>query len=103
MTPRLTFAAPLAFFLLLPLSARADVPPTSAKPPTLAQALAAAPTPKEDVYLAVAADQVPLPPDAAPAQKDATTSQVAQGYGRIVREFGGVTAIASPTMTILNT
>jgi len=92
-----------AFLLLLPPSVRSDAPPPSASPPTLAQALAAAPPPKEDVYLAVAADKVLLRPGAAPPQKDDPASQVAQSYGRIIHEFGGVMAVAPPTMTVLNT
>ncbi len=96
------FLLPLAF-LLSPLPVRADAPATPVKPPTLAQALAAAPSPKENVYLAVAADKVLLPPDAVPPQKDDPASQVAQSYGRIIWEFGGVMAVAPPTMTVLNT
>jgi len=99
MTRRPPSLWPLAFCLLLPLPARADVP---ARPPTLAQALLAAPAPKEEVFLAVAADKVALPQEAAPPLEDDPASVVAQDYGRIVREFGNVTAVAPPTMTILN-
>ena len=99
MRRRPLFFWPLALCLLLPLPTKADAPP---RPPTLAQALLAAPAPKEDVFLAVAADKVLPPQDAAPPQKDDPASTVAQDYGRLVREFGNVTAVAPPTMTVLN-
>ena len=99
MTRRPPSLWPVAFCLLMTLPAKADAP---VKPPTLAQALVAAPTPKEDVFLAVAADKVAPPHGAALPVKDDPASAVAQDYGRLVREFGNVTAVAPPTMTVLN-
>ncbi len=99
----------LPAFLLLPLPVRADAlpDPSAAAAPaalsaSLAQALAAAPPPKEDVYLVVAADKVALPQDAVPPRKNDPASQVAQAYGRVIQEFGGVMAVAPPMMTVLN-
>ncbi|MBV9851862.1 MAG: hypothetical protein JO250_19520 [Armatimonadetes bacterium] len=100
------FACALA--LLLSLAARAqDAPPAPpsapATPKTLAQALAEAEQPKSDVFLAVAADKTALPKDAAPPDKDLPPAQVAEAFGRITYGFESVTAIAPPTMTLLNT
>lgn len=109
--------------LLLPLTVRADdVPafatPGDAPPPgvalpgapagarapkTLAQALAEAKPPKSDVYLAVGADKTIAPDKAELPPPGSTITQVAAAYGRLVRGFETVTAIAPPTMTLLNT
>ena len=108
--------------LLLPLSAHAQAAPTfatpgdapppgvarprPAAPPTLADSLALAEVPKQDVYLAVGAENtrlpmtegtVELPPPGSPI------AQVADTFGRLVHGFETVTAIAPPTMTLLNT
>lgn len=88
---------------LLPLLIRADALPPPAPPPTLAQALAEAETPHEDVYLTVAADRVALAPDAVPPQKDTPVPFVAAAYDRLAWTFGGVVALAPPTMTVLDT
>jgi len=100
MTRRLLFVLVLAF-LLRPPPMRADAPPVPA--PTLAQALAEAETPHEDVYLTVAPNRVVLPPDAAPPQKGALVRLVAAAYDRLAWEFGGVVALVPPTMTVLDT
>lgn len=102
MRHRLLFVLALACFLR-PLPVRADAPPTPAPPPTLAQALAEAETPHEDVYLTVAAARVALPPDAVPPQKGASVRQAAAAYDRLAWAFGGVVALAPPTMTVLDT
>ncbi|BDI29842.1 hypothetical protein CCAX7_18930 [Capsulimonas corticalis] len=101
MTRNYFFAAYAAVLLSHPAAAiAADAPPA---PLTLAQALQRAQQPREDVYLAVGADVVKLLKDATPPDPDARVPQVAAAYGEIVRDFHGVTAIAPPTMTLLNT
>lgn len=120
-------AALSAMAALLPLSTQAQDAPTpgvaipavgtvgqrrvsAPAPPTLAEALAQAEAPQQDVYLAVGADRVRPPKLDAPDQPFPSlpppgdpVPQVAQAYGRLVRAFETVTAIAPPTMTLLNT
>ena len=110
-------AWPLAL-LLLAGAVRADDPPIPAVTapgvptpsptlanlhPSLAQALGDAAPSKEDLLLTVGADKVSLPKEAVPPAKGEEAAVVAQTYGRITQEFGTVTAIAPPTMTLLNT
>ena len=76
-------------------------PPPQAR--TLAQALAAVETPKQDLFVTVGADKITLPPGALPPDPDSRPGQVADAYGRLVRDFGGVTALAPPEMVVLNT
>lgn len=110
MTPKILAAGALAL-LLLPLAAlAADAPPPvaarRAEPPTLATALAQAEVPKRDVYLAVGAERTRLPMAEGPVElppPGATIAQVAGVFGRILDGFETVTAIAPPTMTLLNT
>jgi len=73
-----------------------------APPPTLAQALAALPPPKQDLFLTVGADKVTLPPGGLPPEPDSGPKQVGGIYGRMAWEFGGVTALGPPTMVVLN-
>ena len=101
------FFACAAFALLYALPSfplRADAPaPVAPAPPTLAQALAGAAPSKEELFLTVSPERVTLPAEAVPPQKDDSVSVIGQAYGRIRRDFGGVTALAPPTMTLLNT
>ena len=97
---------PACALLLTPLSllggtVRAQEAP--ALRPTLAQALAALEAPKQDLFLTVGADKILLPPDAPPPDPSDRPGQVGAAYGRLVRDFGGVTALAPPTMVVLNT
>ena len=104
--PRTKFiAARVMAAALFAIPAHADVTGAapSPTPPTFAQALARAQPPRDDVYLTVGADKVALPKDAPAPDADARIPQVAAAYGLIVRDFHGVTAIAPPTMTVLNT
>ena len=88
--------------LLLAFPVQAQVP-TAPAAPTLAQALSGAEPPKDTLLFTVDAEKVALPADALLPQKGDSARQTAQAYGRVVREFGGVTAAAPPTMTVLNT
>ncbi len=93
----------LLFWPLLPLlPTQAQVPAAPASQ-NLAQALAQAEPPKDTVLLTVAAEKVIPPPNAVLPQKGDAATQTVQAYGRVLREFGGVTAAAPPTMTVLNT
>ena len=74
-----------------------------AAPRTLDRALADAEPPKEDVFLTVAADTVMLPKGFVTPSPGLTVPQVADGYGRLIQTFETVTALAPPTMTLLNT
>lgn len=98
----LLFTVCLSLWPLLAFPAQAQVP-TAPAAPTLAQALPGAEPPKDTLLFTVAAEKVILPADAALPQKRDTATQTVQTYGRILREFGGVTAAAPPTMTVLNT
>ena len=71
--------------------------------PTLAQSLALAAPPKDLLFLTVAAEKVALPADTLLPRKGDPARQVGQVYGRLVQEFGGASAAAPPTMTVLNT
>lgn len=82
-----------------PLSASAQAPAAS---PTLAAALAASP-PRTGVVLAAGAEGVPLPKEALPPDSRSSASEIADAYGRLAQRFGAVTAVAPPTMTLLNT
>jgi len=97
----------LACTLLLSLLAgavRADgLPSPTPEARTLAQALAALPPPKQDLFVSVGADRVVLPPGAPPPDPDSRPNQVGAAYGRLSRDFGGVMALAPPTMVVLNT
>ena len=100
-------AWPLALLLFAGSVRADDAPPPSValpvQPESLAQALADAAPSRTDLLLAVAPDRVPLPKDALPPKKGDEAALVATAYGRITQEFGDVTAIAPPTMTLLNT
>ena len=102
---------PLARFALLLLvsaflpaaSAQTTAPAPPVKPLTLAAALAAVRPPEGEVVLAVAAQKTRLPPGAAPPAGGASLGEVAEAFGRITQDFGSVTAVGPPTMTLLNT
>ena len=81
----------------------AAAPAPAPKPATLADALAAARPPEVGIALAVGADNMPLPKDAPLPRPGATLGEVAAAFGRLTRHFGDVTAVAPPTMTVLNT
>src|SRR6185437_2860889 len=67
------------------------------------QALAEAETPKSDVYLAVGADTMRPPKGAELPPPNYPIFQVAQAYGLMTHGFETITAIAPPSMTLLNT
>jgi len=69
---------------------------------TLAAALGQAKPPDGGVALAVGAEKVSLLEGNAPTHKDASLEQVGFAYGRLLQRFGGVSAVAPPTMTVLN-
>ena len=78
-------------------------PPVPA-PPTLAAALSLARPPDTGgIVLAVDAAKVLLPKDGPTPDAGTSVPDVAQAYGRMAQDFGGVTAIAPPTMAVLNT
>jgi hypothetical protein len=98
----------LAAFCLLTLPTWAQAqnalparPPTA--PPTLAWAMGQAKASQDTLYVAVAAEKVKPPSNAAPLTPDESVRQIAVTYGQIVQDFGDVTAVAPPTMTVLNT
>ena len=105
MSRRRTPLLPAALLLLgVPLSpALAQTPPTPAKPAagpaSLADALAALPPVPGRLVLTVGAPAVRRPPGAAPA---AGLEALAPAYGRVLRQFGAVTALAPASMTVLN-
>jgi len=116
MRPRpLLLACALAALLVGGGAVRADIslapPPERAlrplpappPPPTLAQALAVLGAPEQDLFLTVGADKVLLPPGTVPATPDDRPGQVGEAYGLLARDFGGVMALAPPTMVVLNT
>ena len=81
-----------------------SIPAKDESPPLpLSQALAALETPREDLFLAVAADKLMPVAESLPLEKGSTGGQAADAYGQIVRDFGNVMAIAPPTMTVLTT
>lgn len=95
------FALLLLALAFLPRAAPAqDAVPV--KPSTLAAALAAIKPPEGEVVLVVAAEQTPLPPGATPPGAGASLNETAAAFGRITQDFGDVTAVAPPTMTLLN-
>lgn len=79
----------------------AQAPATAPAPPTLAAALTQAAPPDEGVALAVGADKVALPKGAAPPDAQSPVADVASAYGRVFQEFGGVAAVAPPTMVVV--
>lgn len=81
------------------------VPPTPPAPaPTLGTSLALARPPDTGgIILAVDAAKVPLPKEAAAPDAGASVANVAAAYRRLAQDFGTVTAIAPPTMAVLNT
>ncbi len=81
------------------LSARSQAPTPA---PTLAAALAQALPPEVGVALSVGADQVTRPQDGVLPGTTATVNDVASAYGRLVRHFGDVAAVAPPTMTVVS-
>jgi hypothetical protein len=70
---------------------------------TLDAALAVAEKPRDFWYLAVDAQANLLPADSTLPTKGETVNHVADDYGMITHAFGGVTALAAPTMMMLNT
>ncbi len=92
----------IALLLLVSLTTGAQTPPPAPKP-TLATALAAAVPPAQGVALTVDAGNINLPKDAEMPGPRTGVTVVGETFGRVVRRFGAVTAIAPPTMTVLNT
>lgn len=83
----------------------AQTPPATPSPVkmTLAAALGEARPPVKGVALAVGADNVTLPPDAVLPGVTPTVAETAALYSRSSQRFGTVTAVAPPTMVVLNT
>ena len=79
------------------------VPPPAAAPRTLADSLATARPPDAGIVLAVDAAKVVLPKDAPAPDVGAAVPDIAAAYGRLSQSFGSVTAVAPPTMIVLNT
>ena len=71
--------------------------------PSLASVLATVKQPTGGVVLTVGAAQCPLPSGELLPSPDSSVQAVAGTFHRITRVFGTVTAIAPPTMTLLNT
>lgn len=89
------------------LRAAQTTPAVATAPPTLAEALVRATPPETGVALAVAAEKT-LPPSGPPRpgaalSRAVSVRQVAEEFGRRVRRFGRVSALAPPTMAVLNT
>jgi len=70
--------------------------------PTLAAALGQAKPPDGGIALAVGAEKVSLLEGNGPTHKDASLEQVGFAYGRLLQRFVAVSALAPPTMTVLN-
>ncbi len=70
--------------------------------PTLATALGQAKPPDGGIALSVGAEKVGLLEGNAATHPDASLEQVGFAYGRLLQRFGGVSALAPPTMTVLN-
>ncbi len=81
----------------LPLSVRAAPAP----PTPLSTALLHAVPPKTGVVLAVDAAKVPLPPEAVLPGDTPTVRQVGALYGRSAIDFGTVTVVVPPTITVV--
>ncbi len=102
-SPMLLACALAPVFLTLPaLSQTGGTAPVPAQFRTLAQALAALPPPRQDLFLTVGADRITLPPGERSPDPDSGPRQVGADYGRSAWEFGGVTALGPPTMVVLN-
>lgn len=93
----LCFALAALPLTALPLSVRAA--PAPATP--LSTALLRAVPPKNGVVLAVDAAKVPLPPEAVLPGDTPTVRQVGALYGRSVVDFGTVTVVIPPTITVV--
>jgi len=87
-----------AFCILTSVNA-APAPPG----PSLAAALSTARAPDAGVAIAVGAEEIPLPNGAAPVAPGLPIGTIAAAYGRLIRQFGTVQAVASSTMVIVNT
>ena len=93
----------LSVLLLVSLTALSTGAACAPAPPSLASALAAVKPPAGGVVLTVGAAQCPLPSGEVFPGPDASVQAVAGAFHRIARTFGVVTAVAPPTMTLLNT
>lgn len=95
----------LAVFALLTPCASAinaqTAPAAPPKPPTLASVLASVPPPA-NVLLAVGAERVLLPKNAALPPDSASVDDIAQAFGYETQTFDTVTALAPATMVVLN-
>ncbi len=69
---------------------------------SLAAALAAAALPSDRIFLTVSPETVALPQDSVMPPEKSSLTTVTEAYDRSVRAFGTVTAIAPPTMFVLN-
>lgn len=103
----LVFLSTLAL-LACQAQAQAPLPPAAAPSlpaaarPTLATALAKAQPPTQGVALAVGTDKVKLPAGIVMPGIVPTVGEVSAAYGRVTQQFGQVTAVAPPTMVLLN-
>ena len=93
----------LPLLLLTTTHAQTPAPLPRAKLPLLSDALADAKPAPDGVALAVGATWTRLRPGAALPDADAPLDRVAEAFGRTTRRFGAVTALASPTMSVINT
>lgn len=91
----------LATFLAA-TGAWAQAPAAPNAGPTLAAALAGVPAAPDAATLTVDAAQVTLPEGTAAPDAGAGVEAVALAFGRAAQKFGVVTAVAPPTMTLLN-
>lgn len=102
---RLLVLAALSLLAPLPPVRAQNSPPAAAvpsSPVTLAQTLTQIRPPSRGVFLAVDAEKITLPKNAALPSVTATPAEVAAGYGLITQDFGAVTALAPATQTVIN-
>ena len=78
-------------------------PPVSAPTGSLAEAMTQTAPPDRQVAIAVGAEFVTPAGGTAPPPAGLSVYLVADRFGMLARRFGGVIAIAPPTMTVLNT
>ncbi|MCA1597220.1 MAG: hypothetical protein LC772_12475, partial [Chloroflexi bacterium] len=101
---RIRFVPAVTMLVIAATGAPAAAQVSPAAPPEnvdLAAALAAA-RPAAGVALSVDAQSVTLPANAPPPGPGASWEAVGAAYGRLVKRFGSVAAVAPPTMTLLN-
>ena len=93
----------VSVLVLTTFPARATFAAPVPAPPSLVGVLTSMKPPADRVILAVGAAQCPLPSGETSPAPDATLQAVANTFHKTLRTFGNVTAVAPPTMTLLNT